>query len=166
MERTPDRWEYPRDIGFVHYWNYRDFAKAAEWFQRASEVLGAPIWLKTSAATMLARGGDRESARELWRHLHDTAEVETLKNEAAIRLAQFDVLDAIDQLNEIVWRYQARTGRFPGSWQELVQARVVRDVPLDAAGVPLVLDLVNEDVRLSKQSPLWPLPEGFDRVAP
>jgi len=163
--RTPERWEYPHDVGFIYYWHHRNFTRAAEWFDRASRIPGAPIWLKSTAAGMLARGGDRESARMLWRQIREGADNDWLKNTAEIRLAQFDALDAIDALNLIVWRYEVRVGRMPGSWQELVSARVLRAIPLDPAGVPYVLDPVNEDVKLAQRSPLWPLPEGFEAAA-
>jgi hypothetical protein len=166
FERAPARWEYPRDIGFVYYWHHRDFQKAAEWFQRAAAIPGAPVWLTSTAAASLTRGGDRASARQLWQQLYDSADVDSLKNAAAVRLAQFNALDRIDTLNEIVWRYQARTGRFPASWQELVAAGVLPGVPIDPTRLPYVLDPVNEDVRISQDSELWPLPEGFDAVAP
>ena len=166
FERAPERWEYARDIGFVYYWHHRDFQKAAEWFQRAAAIPGAPVWLTSTAAVSLTRGGDRASARQLWQQLYDSADVDSLKNAAAVRLAQFDALDQIDTLNEIVWRHQARTGRFPASWQELIAARVLPGVPVDPTRMPYVLDPVNEDVRISRESELWPLPEGFDAVAP
>jgi hypothetical protein len=166
MQHAPDRWEYPRDIGFVYYWGYRNARRAAEWFTRASEVPGAPLWLKTTAAMMLSAGGDRESARRIWEHMYEGADNDWLRNEARIRLAQFDALDQIDQLNLIVWRYEARMGRFPGSWQHLVDMRVLRGIPVDPAGVPYVLDRINEDVRLSQTSPLWPLPAGLEASAP
>ena len=162
LQRNPHRWEYARDIGFVYWWNYRDYETAADWFQKASEMPDAPIWLKSTAAVTLARGGDRDAARALWRELHDTAEGDALRNTAEIRLAQLDALDAIDALNTLVWRYEARTGRFPLSWQELVTAGALRGIPLDPARVPYVLDQTNEDVQLSPKSPLWPLPTGLE----
>lgn len=165
-EHAPERWEYLHDIGFVYAWNERDYARAASYFDRASQIPGAPIWLKSTAAAMLARGGDRASARQLWRQIYDSTDVEWFRESAASHLAQFDALDAIDQLNEIVWRFKAATGRMPQSWQALVDARVLRAIPLDPAGVPYVLDPVNEDVRLAQQSPLWPLPEGFGSSVP
>ena len=64
----------------------------------------------------------------------NNAELAWMKNTASAHLAQFDALDAIDQLNELVWRYEARAGRMPQSWQELIQAGVLRSVPLDPAG--------------------------------
>lgn len=163
---TPERWEYLHDLGFVHYWSYRDYPEAARWFARAADIEGAPYWLRSTAASMIERGGDRESARELWRHLAETVEFEAVRREAETRLRQFDALDAIDLLNPIVWRYQARTGRMPQDWQELIAARVLRGVPRDPAGVPFVLDQVNEDVRLARESPLWPLPEDVQQQPP
>ena len=44
IERT-GRWEYMHDIGFVYYWWLRDYARAAEWFERAAAVPGSPAWL-------------------------------------------------------------------------------------------------------------------------
>lgn len=161
MEYNPNRWEFAHDIAFVHYWSHRDPIEAAEWMQRAAEVPGSPAWLKTSAATMLELGRDRESARSLWLQMRDTADVDWLRRTAEIRIQQLDAAEAIDQLNQIVWRYEARTGRIPATWQELVSARILRGIPLDPAGVPFELDQINEDVRLSERSPLWPLPLEF-----
>jgi hypothetical protein len=159
--KAPDRWEYLHDIAFVYHWTYRDFAQAAEWMQRASEVPNAPLWLKSSAAMMLEQGRDRESARALWVQMRERAEEDWLKRTAELRIAQLDAMLAIEQLNEMVWRYEARVGRIPRTWQELIAARVLRGVPLDPAGVPFELDLINEEVRLSPASPLSPLPQAF-----
>lgn len=166
LQRDPNRWEYARDIGFVYSWTYRNYKTAAEWFERGSRMPNAPVWLKSTAAITLIQGGDRDAARVLWQQLYDTAEVDWLKQAAEARLAQLDALDAIDRLNEIAWRYEARAGRFPASWQELAAVGVLRGIPVDPAGVPYVLDQVNEDVQLSQESPLWPLPTGLEPSAP
>lgn len=165
IERTPERWEYPHDIGFVYAWSKRDYQSAAMWFDRAAAVPNAPLWLKSTAASMSARGGDRETARQLWRQILEHADVDWFAESAKWHLAQFDALDAIDELNQIVWRYKATAGRMPRSWDELVVARVLRGIPLDPAGAPFEIDQVNEDVRLSKDSPLWPLPDGYEAHA-
>jgi hypothetical protein len=166
LERNPTRWEFPHDIGFVYYFTYRDYPRAAEWFERGSTLPGAPIWLRTTAATTLALGGDRENARLLWRNLYESAESDVLKETALIRLAQLDAFDAIDQLNPIVWQYKAKTGRFPATWAELTAARVLRDIPRDPTGEPYALDSSQEDVRIAKTSKLLPLAAGNESYAP
>jgi hypothetical protein len=161
VERTPERWEYMHDIGFVYYWHHRDFEKGAEWMERASRVPRAPVWLKSTAANMHAERGNRESARQLWRQLRDAAETDPMKAIADVRLAQFDAMDAIDRLNEIVARFQDAHGRLPRNLQELVAERLLRRVPLDPAGVPFEIDSATGSVRVAERSPLWPMPPSF-----
>ena len=160
-ERAPERWEYLHDIGFVYFLTYRDYEKAAEWYQRASEIEGAPFWLKSTAAAVLVQGGEREAARLIWRQMLESAEDDWLEQEARTRLAQFDALDAIDQLNQVLWTFKLRRGYLPRDWQEVVAARMLPGVPADAAGVPFEIDAENETVKVSRSSPLWPMPEDF-----
>jgi tetratricopeptide (TPR) repeat protein len=163
---SPERWEYLHAIGFVHYWSDRNYQEAAAWLEKASEIPGAPIWLKSSAALMRTEAGDREAARVLWGQLRDSADDPSLRRLAETRIAQFDALDAIDALNEAVWRFEARAGWPVRSWEELIAAGVLRRVPTDPAGVPYILDQLNQDVRLSDKSPLWPLPTGLNAPTP
>lgn len=159
--RFPERWEYPHDLAFVHYWHRRDSAQAAEWMARASEVPGSPFWLKSSAAAMHTESGNRQSARTLWEHLRDSADNDLLRQTAELRIAQFEAMDAIDELNVIVWRFQARTGRVPATWREVVAAGLIRGIPLDPTGVAYEIDQIQEDVRVAPWSPLHPIPDGF-----
>src|SRR5207253_1133872 len=62
LREQPDKWDYMQDIGFVHYWWRHDYEAAAAWFQRASDVPGAPWWLRSLAANTVAQGGDRQSS--------------------------------------------------------------------------------------------------------
>jgi tetratricopeptide (TPR) repeat protein len=154
----PGKWQYYHDIAFVHYWQLRDFNAAAEWFQRAAAQPNAPNWLQPLAASMLARGGDRTSARFLWRQLLGSEQVWMRRN-AEKALLQLDALDAIEVLEGLVGRHAAQ-GR-PFSWNDLVSRGVLRDVPRDPTGVPFELDPVTGDVTVSSQSSLHPMPVDF-----
>jgi tetratricopeptide (TPR) repeat protein len=160
-ERTPERWEYLRDIGFVYFNTYRDYAQAAEWYQRASEIDGAPIWLQTTAAAVLVQGGERDAARLIWQQMLESADDAWLQREAQTRLAQFDALDAIDQLNQVLWTFKLRMGYLPRDWREVVAARMLRGVPVDPSGTPYDIDAENEVVKVSSASPLWSMPDDF-----
>jgi hypothetical protein len=157
LRERPNKWEYMQDIGFVHYWWRHDYDAAALWFKRASEVPGAPWWLRSLAATTLAQGGDRQSSRLMWESIRESAEIEWLRREAEKRLMQLSVLDFMDGLQQTVDAFTTRTGRPPSAWSELVRARVIPGIPVDPTRVPYELD-ANGRVRLSRRSPLFPLP--------
>jgi hypothetical protein len=161
LRARPDRWEYMEDIGFVYYWWVHDFHAASSWFQKASEVPGAPWFLRSLAATTLAQGGDRRSSRAMWIAIMQTAEIDWLRTDAQRRLLQLDALDGIDALQRAVDDYTRRTGRIP-DWQELERARILRGTPVDPTGVPF--ELSGGRVQLSHSSSLWPPPEEPGRV--
>lgn len=163
---NPKRWHYLQDIGFVYYWWVGDYARAGEWFTKASEIPGAPWWLKSLAAVTLNQGGDRQSSRQLWQSLRDTADNDWLRNNASLRLAQLDTLDALDRLTAIVGRYEARTGSVPASWDALVRAGLLRGVPVDPGGVPFGLDPRTGEVTVASHSPMQPLPVGQQASRP
>jgi hypothetical protein len=160
---SPEKWEYLHDIGFVYYWHQRDFKAGARWLERASEIPGAPFWLKSTAAHMHSERGDRQSARMLWQQIRNGAENDhdmVLKT-ADLRLAQFDAMDAIDRLNEVILRFESAANRMPTDWRELVAARLLRSIPLDPTGVPYEIDEFNRTARVSERSALSPMPKGF-----
>lgn len=163
LAARPDKWEYMQDIGFVHYWWRHDYGAAARWFNRASEVEGAPWFLRSLAATTLAEGGDRQSSRTMWQAIRDSAEIDWLRSDAERRLQQLDTLDFIEQVQAAVHR-AADSGADVSSWAALSRARAIRAVPADLTGTPLVLE--NGIVRLSPESPLFPLPEEPQRAIP
>ncbi len=160
FKARPDRWQYLQDIGFVYYWWLQDFKTAADWFEKASEVSGAPWYLRSLAAVTLTKGGGRDSSRALWRQLHDTADNDWLRRESERRLLQLDALDAIDALHDVVRAYATRTGRLPATWEALVGARMLAGRPLDPTGTPFELDPATGSVTVSPSSRVYPLPVG------
>lgn len=160
LRNAPDNWKYLQDIGFVHYWWLRDVKGAAEWFGRAAARPDAPRWLRPLAAAAMVEGGDRAGARVLWRQVHDSTDDAWLRGEATRRLAQLDVLDALDGLQRVVDGFHARTGRSPESWRELVAVGDLPARPVDPTGVPYALTTPRGEVALSPHSVLFPLPGG------
>lgn len=157
VDRT-GRWEYMHDIGFVHYWWLHDYPTAAAWFEKAAAVPGSPAWLTPLAATTLAAGGDRQSARLLWQEVLNAGDAEWLRGNAEFRLRQLDAMDLIDALNRAAADHAARQGQPPRSWRDLAATARLRGIPVDPAGVPLALDPETGLVSLGPDSPLAPLP--------
>jgi hypothetical protein len=164
LRHRADKWEYMMDAGFVHYWFTHDYHAAADAFDRASQVTGAPWWLRSLAATTLAQGGDRRSSRQMWTVIRQSSENEWLQQEADRRLAQLGALDEIERLQQAVEAAARRIGQRPTDWQSLIRAGVFPGVPLDPARTPYEIGS-DGTVGLSRTSPLWPLPEEPKAVA-
>lgn len=158
IEFNPEKWDYFYDIGFIYYWHLHDYENAALWFEKGSAVPGAPWWLKTYAAVMLTRGGDRAASRAMWTEIGRSEDNDWLRNTARTRLAQLDALDQIDGLMDALQRFAQQAGREARSWQELIAAGVIPGVPLDPSGLPYVLDADTSEIGVDRSSPLWPLP--------
>ena len=140
LAAQPHKWQYMQDLGFVYYWHMRDYKSAAATFQRASELPGAPAWLRPLAAVTLAEGGHRDSSRALWQQLAQS-EAPWLRDAAALRLVQLDAMDIID------------------AWQRARAARgTPPPIPLDPSGTPFVFDPGTGELTVARESKLFPLP--------
>jgi tetratricopeptide (TPR) repeat protein len=157
LETSPDKWQYWQDIGFVHYWNEHDYPKAAAAFARGADIAGAPWWLRSLAASTLAKGGDRTASRLLWQQMGETANNEYARNAARLKLQQLDAIEIIEHLQKGIDAFAARRGAPVTTWNDLIAAGLIPGVPLDPAGVPYELQSPSR-VAISPQSPLFPLP--------
>lgn len=162
MAASPDRWQYPHDLGFIYYWQEQDHRTAAQWFQHASTLKGAPEWLGPLAAGMLARGGDRQASRQLLTRILQDADQPWLQRTAIRWLRQLDALDQMDKLDAMLAQYRAQYGP-PASWLDLVRARWIPGIPADPEGYPYVINTTWSTTKLSPESPLNPLPEELAR---
>jgi tetratricopeptide (TPR) repeat protein len=153
----PDKWQYWQDIGFVYYWDVHDYRKAADAFQRGAAIAGAPWWLKSLAATTLAKGGDRGASRLLWQQLYQTSNNDFARTAARTKLQQLDAIEAIERLQGAVDALSARSGSQVSDWNALIRSGAIPGIPLDPVGVPYELSSSSR-VELSSHSPLFPLP--------
>ena len=157
IRRSPNRWEYYYDAGFVEYWWRQDYKAASDWLIKASKLPGAPEWLAPVAASFLAEGGSAAAARALWKQIAETAEEEWLRKSAQRGLAQVDAEEQIEQLQAIAARFEQRVGRRPMGWNELAQAGLLRGIPVDPSGIPYVYDAATGTVDVARESSLYPL---------
>ena len=158
LKAEPTKWQYYHDVAFVHYWHLKDYKAAATWFQRAADQPGAPNWLGPIAAVMLNAGGDRSSARLVWRQIL-ASDQDWLRRLATRRLQQLDALDVIDELERV-----ARNNPPPAggqySWRWLISQRALPGVPVDSTRTPYVIDPTTGKVSVSASSELQPMPEN------
>lgn len=137
---NPDAWEYPFDSGFIYHTVVRDYRAAGESYRAASELPGAPSITARLAGISFARLGDRASARDVWMEILTGADNDLMRQVAERNLANLDMEDAQDLLEEAVRRFRAERGRDPGSWGELVAAGYLREIPAEPFGGVYFLD--------------------------
>jgi hypothetical protein len=160
----PENWEFAQAIGFVHYWSRQDYPEAAAWFARAAALPNAPNWMAPLAATTLAVGGRRDSSRQLWQQVAQSADAgDWYRGEAERRLQQLDAMDQLDELQRVVDTYAERTGRQASDWNVLRRDGYLRGNPADPTGVPYLLE--TGMVGLDPTSRLNPLPAAGSEVA-
>ena len=166
VRQMPERWQFLQDIGFVYYWWLHDYEEAARWFERASDIPGSPWWLKSLAANTLALGGNRSASRMLWQQMLGSSDNEWMRAEAQRRLLQLAALDEIDLYADAIEVFIVREGRQPASWQDLVTAGAVTQLPVDPVGHPYLLDPGSGEITVSSRSPLFPLPDEPSSTMP
>ena len=86
---NPNEWRLYQDLGFAR-WRQGKFKQAADAYLLGSRIAGAPAWMPTMAATMTAKGGDRETARQIFQRLYEESDDAFVKQvcEEQLRLLQ------------------------------------------------------------------------------
>jgi hypothetical protein len=154
-QNLPGSWRLRQDLGFFCFLFLHDAPRAARILVDAARIPGAPFWLRTMAADLLGKGGDRQSSRRMWQQMYDQAEEGILKENARVRLLIFDSLDIADRLTAAVEEYERRQGRRPERLDDLRTAGLWREPLVDAAGVPFSYDVSTGRVTISRESPMW-----------
>jgi hypothetical protein len=155
VRNLPDSWRLRQHLGFFHYLYLGDSRRAAAVLEEAAELPGAAFWLRTLAADLLARGGDRASSRKMWQQIHDQEEEGILRENARVRLAMIDSLDLAEHLTALVGEYERRFGHRPEGLRDLQRAGLWRGRVEDLTGVPFRYDVLEGRVSISRESALW-----------
>ena len=103
---NPSYWRLWQDVGFIYYWDLKDYPRAAHAFRVGSQQPGAHLWMKALAASVAAEGGAISSSRLLWTEIYNQAGNESMRRSAAEHLWALEAREEIDQLNALLETYQ------------------------------------------------------------
>jgi tetratricopeptide (TPR) repeat protein len=148
---NPDYWRLWQDLGFIYYWDLKDYDSAARVFQAGSERPGAMVWMKVLAATVSAEGGAIQTSRLLWSEIYREAENDQIRQRARDQLAALKAQEDLQNLDRLLAEFQELRGRRAYSLQDLVAAGLLRGIPVDPSGAPYRLG-GDGRARLSSQS--------------
>lgn len=162
IRENPEYWRLYQDLGNVYYFSLHDNEKAAEAYDTGSKVPGAQPWMKIMGARIAERGDTRQTSRLLWSEIYQSAQDETVRENAKIHLMLLKTDDDKEQLGRLLAEYAKKTGRQAENLNELVNAGMLRGVPVDPEGVPYIVGMTG-DAELNSKSPLFKLAPLYRR---
>ena len=79
---NPEYWRFYQDLGFIYYWELRDYQKTSEAFLEGSRNPNAYDWMKVMAAKIAGEGRSRETSIFLWRQLYESTKDPGIRSNA------------------------------------------------------------------------------------
>ncbi len=153
IRENPDYWRFYEDLGFVYYFELKDYEKASAAFAEGSKNPDAQIWMKVMAARIAAEGESLSTSIFLWNEIYETTKDPMVKENALTHLRLLKAKEDRRQLDALADEFEKRTGRRPARLGELVQAGLLPRLPMDPLGYAYVLG-PNGRVALNINSPL------------
>lgn len=150
IRNNPDNWKLYYELGFFYYMEKKDYAKAAEAFERGTKVPNAHPVLRVLAARMAQHAGEIQTARMLWQAAYSTTQDSLIRKNAVEHLRALQVDEDITELEKMLAAYRDQTGALPSSFSVLVGAGMLRGVPVDPDGKPYKL---SADGRIELRNP-------------
>jgi tetratricopeptide (TPR) repeat protein len=135
---NPDNIQISADLGFLYYMRLKDYQKAAAAYLETSKIPGASQLFKVLAARIASRGGALDTSRMIWSEVYETTQDEQVKKRALEALKGLKAQSDEMQLDQLSDDYHDRFGRYPQSTRELVEAAIIKGIPLDPDGFPYV----------------------------
>jgi hypothetical protein len=138
IKANPEYWRFYEDLGFIYYFELKDYAKASAAFAEGSKNPDAQIWMKIMAAKIAAEGESLATSIFLWTEVYQTAKDPKVKENALTHLQLLRATQDCKQLDALADEFQKRTGRRPLRIGELVQAGLLSSLPVDPMGYAYV----------------------------
>ncbi|MEW6127621.1 MAG: hypothetical protein AB1757_11345 [Acidobacteriota bacterium] len=157
IEENPNEWRLYQDLGYI-YWQNQEYQKAADAYERGSELPQAPWWMRDLVGYLRIKGGSREAARAIFERYVDSDDPK-IREQAVARLNQLVSLDELDLINPILARYKQETGTCPDTLRmfaakfKSLGLTLNKDyLPVDPWGFAYKLDPVNCKATIADES--------------
>src|SRR3989304_3768755 len=140
---NPDNFRLPLEEAFIYYLYVKDYDKAAELFNEASEKPSLTglrrATLKGMAASAQSKGGNRKLSREIWRTIYETTTNEKRREFALKNLQELSTMDTEDRLTEALREYIGRYNEIPTSLVALRDAGLIKRIPKEPYGGEFII---------------------------
>jgi len=153
IKTNPDYWRLYEDLGFIYYFDLKDYKKASDAFLEGSKKPNAQLWMKVMAAKVAAEGESLETSVFLWKDIYNSTSDPSVKKNALLHLQLLKVREDCRQLDLLADDYAKHFGKRPPRMSDLLQAGLLRGIPGDPLGFAYIF---GEDgkAELNLDSPL------------
>jgi hypothetical protein len=151
---NPDYWQLYEDLGFIYYFNFKDYPKASSAFLEGSKNPNSQVWMKVLAAKVLENGETRETSGFLWSEIYNSTNDADVKRNALMHLQLMRSQTDCEQLNAVAAEYEKRRGQHATSVRDLVNAGLLRGSVVDPQGFVYEFD-ADGKAQLNHLSPLF-----------
>jgi tetratricopeptide (TPR) repeat protein len=139
IRANPDQWRLYFTLGYIHYFDRKDYKAAESAFQRGADVPGALPWMRVMAAAMAQHAGETSTSIAIWRRVYESADDDGIRQNALQHLVALQVDADVTELQRRVDLYREKTNRASSGWQDLIQAGLLQRIPRDPNNAPYVL---------------------------
>jgi len=153
LRANPDEWRLYYDLGFVYYFDMKDYPKASAAFYEGSKNPKALFWMKMMAAKIATEGDSTETSNFLWQDIYNTTNDPSVKEHALMHLQLLRAQEDCKHIDLAADEYQKQFGRRPALMSELVLSGLLLGEPVDPLGYPYVLSEAGK-AEISAESPL------------
>jgi hypothetical protein len=154
IRENPEYWRFYEDLGFIYYFDLKDYQKAADAFLEGSRRPGAMIWMKTFAARISAEGENRELSAMLWSEVYNSTTNKNIRTNALTHLHLLRAEADCEQLDKIAAEYRNRNGTAPKTMRDLVNAGLILGLAADPEGFVYTFDATGK-AQINAASPLF-----------
>lgn len=134
LANNPEEWFLPTDAGFYCATNLKDYDLAANYFEKASRIWGAPILIKELLASMRYKAGDKEVAYKLWLEIYKTTDRPSLRQASFQHVHDLKVMVDLEHLQKAIASFQEMKSHVPLNLDQLVAVSLIQEIPLDPEG--------------------------------
>jgi tetratricopeptide (TPR) repeat protein len=134
IKANPEYWRFYEDLGFVYYFDLKDYPNAAKAFEDGSKNPQAQIWMKVMAAKIAGEGESLETSIFLWKQVYETTTDPQVKQNAKTHLQLLKAQEDRKHIDELSAEYEKSYGRKPARVSDLVRVGLLRGEPVDPLG--------------------------------
>ncbi|MBI2486989.1 MAG: hypothetical protein HYW01_08530 [Deltaproteobacteria bacterium] len=142
-ENNPDNFRIPLEEAFIYYLYDKNYERAAELFNEASEKPGLSGLRRASIKGMAASahnyGGNRQLSKKIWREIYETTTNEGRRNFALRNIEELNTMDMEDRLTQALREYIKRYNEEPKTLDALKDTGIIKQIPKEPLGGKFII---------------------------